>query len=127
MTTETEKLFRDDKSLKNWVFAWAADVKGIPLDSEINDLIWVIEKHTRATPQPIGAWLPIETYDYEKSPQVILAGFITPSEYAQSNGSKPFWEISIGRCWHVNTRKFTGFLGQQPTHWMPLPKPPEDR
>lgn len=70
-------------------------------------------------------WQPIETYDYEKFPLVMLAGFITPSEYAQSNGSKPFWEISIGRCWHVNTRKFTGFLGQQPTHWMPLPAAPE--
>ncbi len=70
-------------------------------------------------------WQPIETYDYENFPLVILAGFITPSEYAQSNGSKPFWEISIGRCWHVNTKKFTGFLGQQPTHWMPLPDAPE--
>ena len=57
MTEEKEKLFRDEKSLKNWVFAWAADVKGIPLDSEINDLIWVIEKHIKehATPQPIEA------------------------------------------------------------------------
>lgn len=72
-------------------------------------------------------WQPIETYDYETFPLVMLAGFITPSEYAQSNGSKPFWEISIGRCWHVNTRKFTGFLGQQPTHWMQLPEPPQER
>ena len=70
-------------------------------------------------------WQVIETYDYINFPLVLLAGFITPSEYAQENGSKPFWEISIGRCWHVNTRKFTGFLGQQPTHWMPLPKPPK--
>ncbi len=37
----------DEISLKNWVFAWAADVKGIPLDSDINDLIWVIEKHIK--------------------------------------------------------------------------------
>lgn len=73
----------------------------------------------------VPEWQPIETYDYEKFPLVMLAGFITPSEYAQSNGSKPFWEISIGRCWHVNTRKFTGFLGQQPTHWMPLPAAPK--
>lgn len=70
-------------------------------------------------------WQPIETYDYEGFPQVLLAGYIVPSEYAQQNGSKPRWEISIGRCWHVNTRKFTGFLGQQPTHWMPLPETPD--
>lgn len=37
----------DEISLKNWVFAWAADVKGTPLDSDINDLIWVIEKHIK--------------------------------------------------------------------------------
>lgn len=71
-------------------------------------------------------WQPIETYDYDGFPQVLLAGYIVPSEYAQENGSRPRWEISVGRCWHVNTRKFTGFLGQQPTHWMPLPKPPEE-
>lgn len=75
----------------------------------------------------LAQWQPIETYDYEGFPSVLLAGFIVPSEYAQTNGSKPYWEISIGRCWHVETRKFTGFLGQQPTHWMPLPAPPADR
>lgn len=80
--------------------------------------------HSRGYLVGVPEWQPIETYDYEKFPLVMLAGFITPSEYAQSNGSKPFWEISIGRCWHVNTRKFTGFLGQQPTHWMPLPVAP---
>lgn len=83
--------------------------------------------HSRGYLGGVPEWQPIETYDYDGLPQVLLAGFITPSEYAQSNGSKPGWEISIGRCWHVNTRKFTGFffLGQQPTHWMPLPAAPK--
>lgn len=85
--------------------------------------------HAASLREPLGneGWRPIETYDYINFPLVLLAGFITPSDYAQSNGSRPFWEISIGRCWHVNTRKFTGFLGQQPTHWQPLPSPPSTK
>lgn len=70
------------------------------------------------------SWQPIETYDYDKFPQVLLAAYIVPSPHAASNGSKEFWDIGIGRCWHVNTRKFTGVLGCQPTHWQPLPPPP---
>ena len=34
-----------EKELKNWIFAWAKDVNGTPLDSEINDLIYMVDAH----------------------------------------------------------------------------------
>lgn len=68
-------------------------------------------------------WQPIETYDYENFPEVWLAGWYEPSEYAKENGAKAKWDIALGRCWHVNTKKFTGVLGGSPKYWMPTNKP----
>ena len=31
--------------------------------------------------------------------------------------------IGMGRCWHVNTRKFTGVLGGSPIYWCKTNKP----
>ena len=73
-----------------------------------------------------GKWRPIATYDYDTCPEVLLASFIIPSEAAQENGSKPHWAIALGRCWSgAATKKFTGVLGQRPSHWRPRPQPPE--
>ena len=34
-----------DKELKNWIFSWVKDVNSTPLDSEINDLIYMVDAH----------------------------------------------------------------------------------
>ena len=34
-----------EKELKSWIFAWTKDVNGTPLDSEINDLIYMVDAH----------------------------------------------------------------------------------
>jgi hypothetical protein len=51
----------DERSLKNWIFAWAADVKGLPLNSDINDLIWVIEKHVKEQSAQVKAETVVTT------------------------------------------------------------------
>ena len=72
---------------------------------------------------PMEQWQPIETYDYKNFPEVWLAAWIEPSEYAKENGASAHWDIGMGRCWHVNTRKFTGVLGGSPTYWCKTNKP----
>lgn len=69
-------------------------------------------------------WRPIETYDYKNAPTVLLAAKITPSEEGARNGSKPFWDVGIGLCAYEG--RFTGILEGKPSHWMPLPKHPEE-
>ena len=39
-----EGIEMDEKELKDWVFKWAVEANGAPLDSEINDLIWTIQR-----------------------------------------------------------------------------------
>lgn len=68
-------------------------------------------------------WQPIETYDYQNFPEVWLAAWIEPSDPAKENGASAHWDIGMGRCWHVNTRKFTGVLGGSPTYWCKTNKP----
>ena len=72
---------------------------------------------------PREQWQPIETYDYKNFPEVWLAAWIEPSEYAKENGASAHWDIGMGRCWHVNTRKFTGVLGGSPIYWCKTNKP----
>lgn len=71
----------------------------------------------------VPGWQPIETYDYKNFPEVWLAAWIEPSEYAKENGASAHWDIGMGRCWHVNTRKFTGVLGGSPIYWCKTNKP----
>lgn len=72
---------------------------------------------------PREQWQPIETYDYKNFPEVWLAAWIEPSEYAKENGASAHWDIGMGRCWHVNTRKFTGVRGGSPTYWCKTNRP----
>ena len=69
-------------------------------------------------------WQLIETYDYKNTPVVLLAAKIKPSESAARNGSKSFWDVGLGRVSYEG--RFTGILGGNPSHWMPLPTPPEE-
>ena len=34
-----------EKELKEWIFSWVKDVNGTPLDSEINDLIHMVDAY----------------------------------------------------------------------------------
>lgn len=71
-----------------------------------------------------GMWHPIAQYNFSDSPIVLLAAFIEPSDYACTNGQKPFWDYGFGRCWSQDGLKFTGILGGSPSHFM-LIEPPE--
>ncbi len=66
-------------------------------------------------------WKLIDTYDFEKCQEVFLAFWCKPSEAAEANGSKPFWDVSYGRCYDVVNKKFTGILGGRPDFWLPKP------
>lgn len=60
------------------------------------------------------AWQPIETAP--KDGQEIVMGFWTG--YGQ-------WHQWIG-LWDKNTRRFRAYhWGGPPTHWMPIPEPPD--
>lgn len=72
-------------------------------------------------------WIPISQYDFDNCPTVKLKAWIEPSKAAQENGAMAFMDYAEGRCWTVNRRqykRFTGIIGGQPTHFMPLP--PQD-
>ena len=66
-------------------------------------------------------WQPIETAPSEG--YVLLGGYVVPSAAAQANGSKTIWHYGIGTA--LWDDEWSGFLGGKPTHWMPLPVPPQ--
>lgn len=67
-------------------------------------------------------WRPIE--DAPKDRPILLAAYIVPSDEAQRNGSRPFWDVAIGRAYGTNLDRWSGILGTRATHFMPLPSPP---
>jgi hypothetical protein len=69
-------------------------------------------------------WLPIEQHDRNEN-ECLLAAKITPSEEAARHGANPFWTFGLGRPWNDAKDRWTGILGGNPTHWMPLPQPPK--
>lgn len=68
-------------------------------------------------------WRPIEEYDFNNAPTVALAAFVVPSDYAKQNGSQSFWDYGFGRCWDDKSRKFTGILGGNPSHFADVNQP----
>ena len=71
-------------------------------------------------------WQPIDTAPADGT-ECLIASYIVPSDAAQQNGSKPFWDIAIGHCFSrtLKESRWTSVLGSSPSHWMPLPTPPK--
>lgn len=68
-------------------------------------------------------WRTIESAP--KDGQLLLAAYIVPSDEARRNGSRPFWDIAIGRAYGTKLDRWSGILGTLPSHWMPKPTPPD--
>lgn len=75
------------------------------------------------TAQDECAWKPIDTLPTGQ--RAILANYILPSEASLAIGSKPFWDIEIGR--EYSAGRFTSILDSRASHWMPLPAPPTNK
>jgi hypothetical protein len=70
----------------------------------------------------LQGWQPIESAPKDRP--LLLAAYIVPSDEAQRNGSRPIWHIETGRAFGTKLDRWTNVLGQQPSHWQPLPQPP---
>jgi hypothetical protein len=70
----------------------------------------------------LQGWRPIESAPKDRP--LLLAAYIVPSDEAQRNGSRPIWHIETGRAFGTKLDRWTNVLGQQPSHWQPLPQPP---
>lgn len=64
---------------------------------------------------------PINPETHLMDTDMHLAAFIVPSDEAQRNGSKPHWTYGHGR--EIYTGTFSGILGGNPSHFMPLVPP----
>lgn len=73
-------------------------------------------------------WQPVETAPRDGT-EILLyvpGGRFHP-EYVRSALWLSDDSSSLGEWWHVNDNKFYHFLrGPDPTHWMPLPTPPNE-
>lgn len=100
------------------------------------DGFWTPWELANTAPQPIDAWLPIETAprdgteilvfkDIATVPVVHIARFEKADEMFYDDDpdkSDGWWSYTHNS---VGQEMLVGY--KYPTHWMPLPKPPEDR
>lgn len=72
-------------------------------------------------------WLPIETAP--KDGTKVLLHVVTPpgDSYATMVGLPEGWESTEAGFWCVDRGEWTTGTAGDPTHWMPLPPPPEDK
>ena len=93
------------------------------------------ENHEPAPPlglgssEELGAWRPIETAPRDRTHMLLLfrpqaaawgkvaPGMFNPDQYAKR--PRPYWEM-----W-LRIGSVTGSREWEPTHWMPMPPPPE--
>lgn len=93
------------------------------------------ENHEPAPPlglgssEGLGAWRPIETAPRDRMHMLLLfrpqaaawgkvaPGMFNPDQYAKR--PRPYWEM-----W-LRIGSVTGSREWEPTHWMPMPPPPE--
>lgn len=70
------------------------------------------------------SWQDISTAPMDGT-QLLLAAYIIPSPEAARNGSKPFWDIGLGRPIYPerNGTHWTSILGGEPTHWKSIEPP----
>lgn len=68
-------------------------------------------------------WLRIDDPDNPPPADrdVCLAAYIVPSDEAARNGSRPSWTYGVGR--EIYPGHWSGILGAQPSHWMPIEAP----
>jgi hypothetical protein len=67
-------------------------------------------------------WRPIDDHARDGN-NYLLAAYIVPSETAQINGSRPFWDVAYGCYW---AGSFTSILGGKPSHYKIVTPPMSD-
>jgi len=85
------------------------------IDACVSNQDWLTWQAAWSAAQP--QWLPIDTAPKDGTP--ILIGI----EGAEYHASKAWWDDEKA-LWLINERPCV-YIPLQPTHWMPLPTPPE--